>query len=59
VIYTGKPSWVALLMAGAGTRQAVVSDLVFTMQIAPTILKALDLDPAEPRIAHTASWGSD
>ncbi len=37
----------ALVVAGAGVKATVVEELVFTTQIAPTILKALELDPAD------------
>ncbi len=47
---------VALVIAGAGAPTAVVNDLVFTTQIAPTILKALNLNLAAlqaVQIEHT------
>jgi len=47
---------VALVVAGPGMKASVVSEEVFTTQIAPTILKALRLDPTDlqaVQIEHT------
>ena len=47
---------VALLVAGPGMTAKVVQSLVFTTQIAPTILQALDIDPEElnsVQVEHT------
>ncbi|GGF14532.1 phosphodiesterase [Aliidongia dinghuensis] len=49
---------VALLVAGAGIKSGVVADSVETRQVAPTILKALGMDPSRldaVRAQHTAA----